>query len=171
MENFWTPINTSFSINLRKDVGYQPALAVMNNAAMPTNTSANLSFYFPTSNVDPRLQYHVFLHFAELEQLQNNQSREFSFSIDGKYVYGPFSPKYLSVGTIFITSPLSGQTQHVVDLYKTTSSTLPPILNAVEIFIVKQLTSPTDGQDGKLCCIFIHHDSPGIFYLNQIFTA
>ncbi|KAJ8638548.1 hypothetical protein MRB53_012815 [Persea americana] len=106
VENFWTPINTSFSINLRNHVGYQPALA-----------------------------------------LQNNQSREFSFSIDGRYVYGPFSPKYLSVGTIFITSPLSGQTQHVVDLYKTTSSTLPPILNAVEIYTVKQLTSPTDGQD------------------------
>ncbi|KAJ8638599.1 hypothetical protein MRB53_012866 [Persea americana] len=150
LENFWTPINTSFSINLRKDVGYQPALAVMNNAAMPTNTSANLSFYFPTSNVDPRLQYPVFLHFAELEQLQNNQSREFNFSLDGKYALGPFSPKYLSVSTIFTTSPLSGQDQHVVDLYKTTSSTLPPILNAVEFFIVEQQTSPTDGQDGKL---------------------
>lgn len=166
MENFWTPINTSFSINLRNHVGYQPALAVMNTAAMPTNTSANLSFYFPTSNVDPRLQYHVFLHFAELEQLQNNQSREFNFSLDGKYALGPFSPKYLSVNTIFTTSPLSGRDQHVVDLYKTASSTLPPILNAVEVYIVKQLTSPTDGQDGKLCCIFIHQDSPGIFYLN-----
>ncbi|KAJ8638589.1 hypothetical protein MRB53_012856 [Persea americana] len=117
---------------------------------MPTNTSANLSFYFPTSNVDPRLQYPVFLHFAELEQLQNNQSREFNFSLDGKYALGPFSPKYLSVSTIFTTSPLSGQDQHVVDLYKTTSSTLPPILNAVEFFIVEQRTSPTDGQDGKL---------------------
>ncbi|RWR78194.1 putative LRR receptor-like serine/threonine-protein kinase [Cinnamomum micranthum f. kanehirae] len=147
VENFWTPINTSFSINLRKDVGYQPALAVMNTAAMPTNTSANLSFYFPTSNVDPRLQYHVFMHFAELEQLQKNQSREFNFSLDGKYALGPFSPTYLSVNTIFTMSPLSGQDQHVVDLYKTMSSTLPPILNAVEVFIVKQLTSPTDGQD------------------------
>ncbi|RWR78142.1 putative LRR receptor-like serine/threonine-protein kinase [Cinnamomum micranthum f. kanehirae] len=147
VENFWTPIDTSFSINLRKDDGYQPALAVMNTSAMPTNTSGNLSFYFPTSHVDPRSQYHVFFHFAELERLQKNQSREFNFSIDGKYVYGPFSPEYLSVDTIFTQSPLSGKDQHVVDLYKTTSSTLPPILNAVEIFTVEQLTSPTDGQD------------------------
>ncbi|KAJ8638601.1 hypothetical protein MRB53_012868 [Persea americana] len=106
VENFWMPINTSFSINLRKDVGYQPALA-----------------------------------------LQNNQSREFDFSLDGEYALGPFSPKNLSVNTIFTTSPLSGRDQHVVDLYKTASSPFPPILNAVEVFIVKQLTSPTGGQD------------------------
>lgn len=125
----------------------------MNTAVIPSNVSDNLSFYFPTADfVDPRLQYHLFMHFAELRQLRSNESREFNFSIDGEYVYGPFSPSNLSVTTMFTPSPLSGQNYHEISLCKTTSSTLPPILNAVEIFILEPFsTTPTDTKDGKLC--------------------
>ncbi|RWR78143.1 putative LRR receptor-like serine/threonine-protein kinase [Cinnamomum micranthum f. kanehirae] len=148
-ENPWISINTSSPINLREDLGYQPPLPVMNTAVMPSNVSDNLSFYFPTADfVDPRLQYHLFMHFAELRQLRSNESREFNFSIDGEYVYGPFSPSNLSVTTIFTPSPLSGQNYHEIDLCKTTSSTLPPILNAVEIFILEPFsTTPTETKD------------------------
>ncbi|KAJ8638569.1 hypothetical protein MRB53_012836 [Persea americana] len=150
-DNPWIPINTSSSINLSKDIGYQPPLPVMNTSVMLSNLSENFSFYFPRSNGDPRLQYHVFMHFAELERLQSNHSREFNFYMDGNYAYGPFSPKYLSVVTIFTTIPLSGRDQHTIDLCKTMSSTLPPNLNAVEVFTITQLsTSPTNSTDGKL---------------------
>lgn len=144
----------------------------MNSGVMSLDLD-NLSFYFPTSNIDPTLQYYVYMHFAELEILPSTQSRQFNFYIDGHYSFGPFSPEYLSVNTI-VTSTLSNRDQHVIDLCKTTSSLLPPILNAMEIFFIQQLlATPTDSKDGKtmIYFIFIQHDFLETFHLNCIFTA
>ena len=91
------------------------------------------------------------MHFAELQQLKSSQPREFNITINGDLLYGPFSPEYLSGNTIFSVSPLSGQNQHEVVFSKTTSSTLPPIFNAEEIFVLEPLSgTPTDSKDGKL---------------------
>lgn len=122
----------------------------MNTAALPPSASDNFSFYFPTSDFDPRVLYNVFMHFAELEHLQSNQFREFDFFIDGNYVSGPFSPTYLSADTIVIESALNGRDQHTIDLRKTESSTLRPMLNAKETFILRPLSAiPTDDKEGK----------------------
>lgn len=62
--------------------------------------------------MDPTLQYHMYMHFAELEQLQSNQSIEFNFDIDSIYAYSPFSPNYLSIDTLFIESALNVLGRH-----------------------------------------------------------
>ncbi|KAJ8638568.1 hypothetical protein MRB53_012835 [Persea americana] len=145
-QNSWVQINTTGPINFREDIGYKPPALIMNSGVMSFDLD-NLSFYFPTSNIDPTLQYYVYMHFAELENLPSTQSRQFNFYIDGHYSFGPFSPEYLSVNTT-VTSTLSNRDQHVIDLCKTTSSVLPPILNAMEIFFIQQLlATPTDSKD------------------------
>ncbi|KAJ8614037.1 hypothetical protein MRB53_036720 [Persea americana] len=146
-ENPWTTINTSSPINLREDIGYQPPLPVMNTAVMQSNLSKNFTLRFPTVDSNKSFQYQVFMHFAELEQLQSNQSRQLNIFLDVVHAYGPFSPTYLSVDAISIESSLNGLNVHKTDLCKTTSSTLPPILNAKETFIIQKLSTPTDSKD------------------------
>ncbi|KAJ8638545.1 hypothetical protein MRB53_012812 [Persea americana] len=143
----WTPINNSSPVNLWSQNDYRLPLPVINTAVIPSGPNNNLSFYFPT-NGDPKLQYHIYMHFAELQQLKSNQSREFNIIVNGNTFYGPLSPKYLSGNTVFSVSPLSGTKQHVVVFSKTTSSTLPPIFNAEEIFVLEPLSRiPTDSRD------------------------
>lgn len=144
-------INTSSPINLREDPACQPPLSVMNTAVLPYYSTKNLSFDFPLSHIDPRLIYHAFMHFAELVLLQSNQSRVFNLFIDGNYVKGPFSPSYLSVATVVIESAPNGLDQHKIELSKTESSSLDPLFNAREIFILRPLlATPTDDKEGKL---------------------
>ncbi|KAJ8614035.1 hypothetical protein MRB53_036718 [Persea americana] len=148
--NGWKPINTSFAVDLVSSdkIDYRLPLPVMNTAVVPSDPNGNLSFYFPTSNGDPKLQYHVYMHFAELQQLNRNQSREFNIIVNGNLFYGPFSPTFRSQSTIYSDSPLSGRYQHEFVISKTTSSTLPPIFNAEEIFVLEPLSAtPTDSKD------------------------
>ncbi|RWR78139.1 putative LRR receptor-like serine/threonine-protein kinase isoform X3 [Cinnamomum micranthum f. kanehirae] len=146
--NSWTLINTSSPINLKEDNGYQPPLSVMNTAAViPSESSWNFSFYFPTVDLNKSFQYQIFMHFAELEQLRSNELRQFNIFIDGVFANGPFSPVYLSADTIIFYSALNGLSRHTIDLCKTTSSTLPPVLNAKETFIIQKLPTPTDSKD------------------------
>lgn len=169
-DTIWTMINTSSPINLREDNGYQPPLSVMNTAAIRSESSENFTFYFPTVDLNKSFQYQIFFHFAELEQLRSNEFRQFNIFIDGVFAHGPFSPVYLSADTIFIYSALNGLNKHVIDFWKTTTSTLPPILNALETFILQPLSAPpTDNRDGKslsITYIFIHHEFSETFHLN-----
>ncbi|XXG57215.1 hypothetical protein AAC387_Pa03g4429 [Persea americana] len=144
----WTLINTSSPINLKEDIGYQPPRRVMNTAVIPSESSENFTFNFPTVDLNKSFQYQIFMHFAELEQLRSNELRQFNIFIDGVFAHGPFSPVYLSADTIFIYSALNGLNKHVIDFWKTTTSTLPPILNAVETYILQPLSAPpTDSRD------------------------
>ncbi|RWR78198.1 putative leucine-rich repeat receptor-like serine/threonine-protein kinase isoform X1 [Cinnamomum micranthum f. kanehirae] len=144
----WTPINNSSPVDLwSDDYYYRLPLPVINTAVIPSDPNNNLTFYF-SMNGDPKLQYHVYMHFAELQQLKRNQSREFNIIVNGNLFYGPLSPKYLYRNTIFSSSPLSGTKLHSVVISKTKSSTLPPIFNAEEIFVLEPLFRiPTDSRD------------------------
>ncbi|RWR78151.1 putative LRR receptor-like serine/threonine-protein kinase [Cinnamomum micranthum f. kanehirae] len=146
----WTPINNSSPVNLWNNDYYRVPLPVINTAVIPSDPNNNLSFSFPTSNGDPKLQYCIYMHFAELQQLKSNQSREFNIIVDGNLFYGPFSPEYLIGSTVFSVSRLSLKNQHEVVFYKTESSTLPPVFNAEEIFVFEPLSAtPTDSKDGS----------------------
>ncbi|XXG57301.1 hypothetical protein AAC387_Pa03g4490 [Persea americana] len=148
MPDGWTPINNSSPGNSWSQNDFRLPLPVINTAVIPSDPNNNLTFYFPTRNGDPKLQYHVYMHFSELQQLKRNESREFSIIVNGDLFYRPFSPKYLSENTVYSVSPLSGKNQHWVVFSKTTSSTLPPIFNAEEIFILEPLSAtPTDSKD------------------------
>ena len=103
------------------------------------------------------------MHFAEVVDLKANQSRSFNITINGNHFYGPFVPQYLSTTTVYSQSALMMAKKYEVSIFKTESSTLPPILNAVEIYSVKNLLqSETDQQDGMLFNACMH---AYVFYL------
>ncbi|KAM7468972.1 hypothetical protein LguiA_007155 [Lonicera macranthoides] len=121
---------------------------VMKTAIMPQNASDSLQFYWKPENTTD--QFYIYMHFAEVEALQPNQSRSFNIYLNGKLWYGPFSPRNLSTITIYSVTPTSCNGNFVcrLTINRTNNSNLPPIINALELYQVIQFTEPeTDEND------------------------
>ncbi|GAB4842349.1 hypothetical protein Ancab_012319 [Ancistrocladus abbreviatus] len=122
---------------------YRLPSSVMRAAITPAAGNDFFELYW--TPVDPTSQFHIFLHVAELVKLQGNQSREFNITFNSRHLYGPYVPLYLTADTIYTTKPLSGP-RLTFTIMKTERSTLSPILNAVELYMVKQLSQVTTFQ-------------------------
>jgi hypothetical protein len=121
----------------------------MSTAATPRNGKDPLAFEW--NSVDATTEYYIYLHFAEVVQLVFNQSRSFNVSLNGKYWSGPLVPDYLSTTTLYSSSAITGSKRYEFSIFKTETSTLPPLINAIEIHSVKYLfQSETDQGDGTL---------------------
>ncbi|KAL8139825.1 hypothetical protein V2J09_005846, partial [Rumex salicifolius] len=84
-------------------------------------------------------QYFIYLHFAEVMKLTANETREFNISINGLLMDDmPYSPSYLVAETYANFEAISGS-ELTISFEKTAHSTLPPIINALEYFMVKEL--------------------------------
>lgn len=145
LEN-WGKISTSLTIDDGLYIDLRPPEVVMRTAATPENASEPLEFYLIT---DDTLEFNFYFYFAELTKLQPNESREFNISFNRKHIYGPLSPEYLYSLAIFSVLPTMSGGDNRFSIYKTKDSTLPPILNVIVIYTVKQfLQHHTDEQDG-----------------------
>lgn len=142
----WDSITTSQDIDVSGN-GYRAPSGVIRTAARPRNRTGSLELTWTTS--DPNAQFYVYMYFAELEQLSRNQSREFNVSWNGNPLFGPLIPRSFDTTTVYNSRPLVGS-EHRLSIYRTGNSTLPPILNAIEIYIVKQSnSSATSSSDGE----------------------
>ncbi|KAB2612920.1 LRR receptor-like serine/threonine-protein kinase [Pyrus ussuriensis x Pyrus communis] len=142
----WTNLNTSSTIN--SEFEYQTPSVVMGTAATPKSSNDAFNIFWGSS--DDTEVHHVYLHFAEVEKLQPNQSRQFNITTNGELCHGTLAPDYLSTTTIFCTAESLGGSgvQNNFSIIKTGNSTLPPILNAYEIYEVKEfLISDTNQED------------------------
>jgi hypothetical protein len=120
----------------------------MSTAATPVNGSAPLQLYWNANNVND--QYYLYLHFNEVEKLAANETRAFNITVNGDFLYGLEIPIYQKASTIFSKTPLTGATSYELSLTKTQNSTLPPILNAIEVYKLKDFSqSETQQNDGK----------------------
>eukprot|EP00253_Pinus_taeda_P032856 PITA_32856 len=87
----------------------------------------------------------VLLYFAEIERLNMSQSRSFSVSVDG----------VLQRETITLSRNYSAQefaiypdtAPNLLDLLKSSDSTLPPIINAIECYGIHQSDQATDSKE------------------------
>ena len=119
----------------------------MSSAATKLNVNDSLGLSWSTYSGNTETQY-IYMHFAEVVKHQPNQSREFNIFLNGNLWYGPFVPDYLSTITIYNPAGDSGQ-QFQLWINKTETSTLPPILNAIELYTLKQLLqAQTHQEDG-----------------------
>ncbi|KAF8388902.1 hypothetical protein HHK36_025583 [Tetracentron sinense] len=142
----WEPFSTSLKVEKVSDVSkyYMVPSTVMSTAVRPIK--ANNPLKLPLTPADPTSKFHYFMYFAEIEQLQNNQSREISIDLNGERVTTGI-PGYLTTDVFYWSKPLVGSFI-MVSLSKTTGSTLPPLLNAIEIYMGKDFVlSPTDRKD------------------------
>ncbi|CAJ2661142.1 unnamed protein product [Trifolium pratense] len=132
----WKMVNTSLTI----DQGAPsfnflplPASTVMRTISVPVNVSDNIEFHFlPKYNAS---RYYVYMYFAEIQKLEANQIREFNIFVNGKLLNNePLIPVYLQ--SLYHISVID---ENKLELWfnKTSRSTLPPLFNAIEIYMAK----------------------------------
>ncbi|KAM3699584.1 hypothetical protein ACB098_05G036400 [Castanea mollissima] len=143
----WTGLSSSLTIESPSSNPYRPPSVVMSTAATPINDSAPLEFHLEPEDVTAK--HYIYMHFAEVVKLKANQSRSFNVILNGKHWCGPHVPKYLWTTTLYSKDALNSTGgQYFFSLVKTENSTLPPIINAIEAYSVKNLLqSETDQED------------------------
>lgn len=114
-------------------------------------------YHIPDS---PRAVIHYFYwHFVEIEKLGKGELREFIISIFGNITLGPIRPVHLKVLTV-VSPPLKlgpGDTKIWFSIIQTNASTLPPILNALEVMVMINVSHvTTNPDDGNQPIKFIH---------------
>lgn len=120
----------------------------MNTAATPRReTDSFINIWLPESDDDTTL-YYIYLHFAEVENLQPNQSRWFNITLMGGN-FASYSPEYGKNDIYFNPKPLT-RNKINVSVVLMENSTLPPILNAFEVYMITKLAgSGTNEKDCK----------------------
>lgn len=131
------------------DSDYKLPFVVMSTAATPRNRNGALNNFWPPEAKNG--QYYIYLHLAEVERLQSmcNQSRQFKMTMYGRLLFGPYVPQYYMSETFYNRKALSGGQENFT-ISMTGNATLPPILNAFEIYMLKKFSeSETNQEDGK----------------------
>ncbi|KAI5336445.1 hypothetical protein L3X38_015712 [Prunus dulcis] len=140
----WTQLSTSQTIDSGSSNDYQPPPIVMRTAATPRRANASLDFFWLPA--DDKASYYVYMHFAEVEKLQANQSRLQCITRNGQVFYELFAPDYLYTNSIFSPAALSGG-KYNFSIRKAENSTLPPILKAIEIYTLKEFLELETNQE------------------------
>lgn len=140
-----TPPNPNQEI--AQDV-YEVPSKVMETALSKATAEENLTLFWEPD--DPTTDYYVYMHFAEITRLLPNQTRAFNIDMNDKPWYDqPVSPVYFTTNTIYALQPAS-KAKWKFTLFKTQNSTLPPLINAIEIYTVKSfLKSETRQSEGN----------------------
>ncbi|XP_076950195.1 putative leucine-rich repeat receptor-like protein kinase At2g19210 [Bidens hawaiensis] len=137
-------IQTPRTVSLKPFSEEQVPLKVMSTAITPVNSTYIYYNYqwSETTSVD----FMVYIHLAEVEILESNQKREFSIYNNDRWI-GTVSPS-TNITTIKTYVSSNSPIANRLILNRTLNSTLPPILNALEIYTLKQLQQyQTDDQD------------------------
>ncbi|KAF8110281.1 hypothetical protein N665_0085s0011 [Sinapis alba] len=129
----WTQINTTRNVTDSSN-GYAPPRDVITTAAIPTNASEPLTINWTFET--PEDETYAFLYFAEIQQLlRANETREFKIVANGKVDYDSYSPMNFEAYTLFNQAPVKCEGAICrLQLFRTPKSTLPPLMNAIEIF-------------------------------------
>jgi hypothetical protein len=123
----------------------------MQTAITPRNASKSIEFYWDSElrPNDPSPGYIAVLYFAELEALPSSAVRQFDINLNNKIWYRGYTPHRYTY-TIHSISPMRGSPRYNFSMDATTNSTLPPIINAIEVFSVISTTNVgTYSQDGR----------------------
>ncbi|KAK9923510.1 hypothetical protein M0R45_031926 [Rubus argutus] len=133
----WSQLNTSVEM-IGSDYSSQPPSIVMKSAATPKSRTGSLDINVKDLFFEGNAKYHNYFHFAEVEKLPPNQSRLQYISKDGELFHDPFALSYLETTTIYWRWSLTPNT--TLSISKVDNSTLPPILNALEIYLEKEFS-------------------------------
>nr|GLL17806.1 putative leucine-rich repeat receptor-like protein kinase At2g19210 [Ipomoea trifida] len=141
-----TPVNTTSTVTVRDSNVFKVPPGVMNTGLVPSDPTKPLTFWWPTNSSSDKL--YIYMSFAEIQELKPNQTREFNIYLNGEFYFGPIAPPYLRATTLFGKTPDSNRTEYNFSLNKTQNSTLPPIINALEVYYLKEFNVPlTDDND------------------------
>ncbi|XP_065004376.1 probable LRR receptor-like protein kinase At1g51890 isoform X1 [Musa acuminata AAA Group] len=140
----WLTLSTNSTVDNRDDL-FEPPAAVMKTAVTPKRVR---QLAFAWDSVSPDDELYAVLYFAELRNLTGKATRMFNVTRNGESRFSWYAPPYLSLGYIYSVVPFEGYYRYGYVLHATSNSTLPPIINAFEVYSLMQLTqAATDSRD------------------------
>uniref|UniRef100_A0A0D3DGR2 non-specific serine/threonine protein kinase n=1 Tax=Brassica oleracea var. oleracea TaxID=109376 RepID=A0A0D3DGR2_BRAOL len=131
----WNTTMTTGYIDIFQS-GYKPPDEVIKTAAYPKSDDEPLELSWTSD--DPDARFYAYLYFAELESLKRDESRKIKIMWNGSPVSGAFNPSPEYSMTLSNSRAFTGK-DHWISVQKAADSTLPPILNAIEIFTAQSL--------------------------------
>jgi Malectin-like domain len=147
-DSTWTNISTSSTVKENPDFATPSAVMQTAAATLSTNQSLNISW---TWDIKVTLFY-VFLHISEIQNISSTALRKFEIIPQGKKIFNATIPKKLQAESYKYSS--QGFSENTLWLTATSDSTLPPILNALEVYIVRLATEiPTYSEDSMFIYI------------------
>ncbi|XP_052156181.1 putative leucine-rich repeat receptor-like protein kinase At2g19210 [Oryza glaberrima] len=151
--SYWVEVSTTRPVQHTDEDVFDAPTKVMQTAIAPLNASSNIEFaWVPyTQPKDPAPGYITVMHFSELQLRSSNATRQFYINLNGNMVFSQgYTPAYLYADAIFNSNPFLRYPQYNISINATANSTLPPIINAIEVFSVfSTATVGTDGQDAS----------------------
>ncbi|XP_040380199.1 putative leucine-rich repeat receptor-like protein kinase At2g19210 [Oryza brachyantha] len=149
--SLWTEVSTTRPVRHIDEDVFDAPTAVMQTAITPLNGSGNIEFaWVPyVQPKDPSPGYLAIMHFSELQLRSSSAVREFYINLNGNMVFSKaYTPPYLYADAIFNSDPFLRYTQYNISINATANSTLPPMINAIEVYSVfSTATIGTYGQD------------------------
>ncbi|KAI6685702.1 hypothetical protein NL676_031615 [Syzygium grande] len=137
---------TSDALFIDTSIDDNPPQAVMQNAVTTSKASDSiqLSIDFPAKAVP----IYMNLYFSEVTQLNTTQKRSFELYANDKPLPNPevIVPPYGTITEMWLTN-VSASSNTSFSLVATSDSTLPPLINAMEVFDVDVLTDGTNSND------------------------
>ncbi|CAA0823150.1 Probable LRR receptor-like serine/threonine-protein kinase [Striga hermonthica] len=122
-----------------------PPPAVLKHAvtAVSPTSSLQINMGFPIVEVP----VYINAYFSEVSRLQLNETRSMSIFKDNQPFSQPFSPPYANCTQLY-TNNITASTNTTFSIVPANDSTLPPLINAIEVFVVgPDLTNGTDRRD------------------------
>ncbi|CAE6014236.1 unnamed protein product [Arabidopsis arenosa] len=124
--------------NVNSSNQYELPEVIITSAATPTFSNYSFRIDYGVYNRDD--QVFMYLHFAEIRTLEANDTREFDIIWPGNISTLAYRPKKLQIETLFNVLPNECEGGScIVELVRTKKSTLPPLLNAYEVYTVIDL--------------------------------
>ncbi|CAE5959970.1 unnamed protein product [Arabidopsis arenosa] len=152
-DRIWVPLldnkTSLLSTELSVDTSnfYNVPQAVAKTAAVPANATQPLTIDWTLDDITA--PSYIYMHFAEIQNLEANETREFNITYNGgKNWYSYFRPPKFSITTIYnpaAVSSLDGNFNFTFSM--TRNSTLPPLINGLEIYQVLDLLQLDTDQD------------------------
>jgi hypothetical protein len=156
----WTEISgTSIVENYLTDA-YDVPSAVMQTALTPINGSRiDLSWEPSDPSVNISSRYFFVFYFAELENVPSNALRQFDIIANNDtWNTQPYTPRFLFADSF--SGTVHALAKYNIAIVATKNATLPPILNAMEMYLTKPISDiATDPGDGMIyrCTLLVQN--------------
>ncbi|KAG2648550.1 hypothetical protein PVAP13_1NG022500 [Panicum virgatum] len=136
----WKEISATSVVQNYLSDAYDVPSAVMQTAATPVNGS-RIDFSWDSSDpsVNISSRYFFIFYFAELQSVASNALRQFDIIVNNStWNSKPYTPPFLFADSI--SGTVQGQERYTISLVATKNATLPPILNAMEMYLIKPIS-------------------------------
>ncbi|XP_076898121.1 putative LRR receptor-like serine/threonine-protein kinase At1g05700 [Bidens hawaiensis] len=121
---------TSSPISLGPSTKEKVPSKVMSTAVTPINPTDDLLYSWKAT--DKTEVFIMYIHFAEIETLKSNQTREINIYLNGAYWDGPITLLDHTTSTYYTS--FYNSSSYELKIARTKDSTLPPMYNAIEIY-------------------------------------